>query len=1087
MGYELDRLTRHYGIPNALSSYGGFIAPTGATAEQAAAEATDRAAYKTYTDQVLARIGATPQYEKRQYNKNALANYWATVLQAPTYSDAPATVAPPPVAAPPIPGVPVPGSDYSGSGGGGYGYDAGTPSYDGPGFMSSVANGLGWAVDALDAYGYGKNPPGYQAPVEDRMTGETIAANDALSSFLTANDNFGTSAPSYDNPYGGDVGSTPAGYDNPLGGDVGPAGPVTGPTESLSTRGFTPSPLQDMAYDYGITDPASTGGVTIGGPISSGNAVGTPLGPLGPEVGVVDAPGAIARAQAAAYEQAQQDQRAAEAAAQAQAEAEAAQARAYGQAQQDQRAAEAAAQAQAEAAQARAYGQAQAEAQARAQADAQAQAEAAQARAYGQAQQDQRAAEAAAQAQARAQADAQAQAQAQAQAEAQARAQADAQAQAEAQARAYGQAQQDQRAAEAAAQAAAEAQAPAYTSPVSPGNVVATDLGLLGSIDFGPGETPGSTSFGSDFGPGDFGPGDAGPGDGGGGDGGGGDGGGGDGGGGDGGGGDGGGGDGGGGDGGGGDGGGGDGGGGDGGGWAHGGVVSLANKYKIRDYRHGGFVSLANKYKIRDYRHGGFVSLANKYKIRDYRHGGLVGMEKGYADGGEVVNMMPEEALTSRGLTNTSGQTVRMSPRLLDAIQADAIRHGAINPSIGKFEGADPDKNQSYDFAPSAPAPSAALQNLQQVTAQHSTGDNTAELMRMLASQKSPYADEYKQAKTARSESEMKFQQMLTKAMEQKSDAPSKSEMYFRLAAAFGAPTKTGSFGESLGSAASAMGDYSKEMRIADTANRASRQQLAIMGAQLDLTGKRTEQSELRQLMGADTTSQKALALALLKEQFAAGKPQSEAGKVALDADLTPGTTEYAAFVKEYIKNKLESGDWLKQAMLVVAQGNQATAASREGRAIAAAAKLTPAAFKMKAESQEVLGSLSDAMATMSRAYSMNPNTFEGTWRDTLSRKLLEQTDPKDPRVIAHREQANLLGKGALAKLKATFGGNISDGERAMLLDFEGLDAKSREERAAIMKNAYRLLKMRQVREQKKFDDISSGKYNEVTPEIERD
>jgi len=60
-------------------------------------------------------------------------------------------------------------------GGGGDGYDAGTPSYDGPGFMSSVANGLGWAVDALDAYGYGPNPPGFQAPVEDRMTGETTA------------------------------------------------------------------------------------------------------------------------------------------------------------------------------------------------------------------------------------------------------------------------------------------------------------------------------------------------------------------------------------------------------------------------------------------------------------------------------------------------------------------------------------------------------------------------------------------------------------------------------------------------------------------------------------------------------------------------------------------------------------------------------------------------------------------------------------------------------------------------------------------------------------------------------------------------
>jgi len=283
------------------------------------------------------------------------------------------------------------------------------------------------------------------------------------------------------------------------------------------------------------------------------------------------------------------------------------------------------------------------------------------------------------------------------------------------------------------------------------------------------------------------------------------------------------------------------------------------------------------------------------------------------------------------------------------------------------------------------------------------------------------------------------------------------------------------------------MGDYSKEMRIADTANRASRQQLAIMGAQLDLTGKRTEQSELRQLMSADTTSQKTLALALLKEQFAAGKPQSEAGKVCTDAGLTAGTPEYNACVKKHVTDKLESGDWLKQAMLVVAQGNQATAASREARAQAAEGRLTPAALQMKFKTQAVLTSLSEAMRTMSRAYSLNPNTFEGTWRGTLTRKLLEQTDPKDPRVIAHREQANLLGKGAVAKLKATFGGAVTEGERFMLLDLEGLDSKSREERAVIMKNAYTLIKIRKVEEQQKFDEISSGKYSEVTPEIERD
>ena len=138
--------------------------------------------------------------------------------------------------------------------------------------------------------------------------------------------------------------------------------------------------------------------------------------------------------------------------------------------------------------------------------------------------------------------------------------------------------------------------------------------------------------------------------------------------------------------------------------------------------------------------------------------------------------------------------------------------------------------------------------------------------------------------------------------------------------------------------------------------------------------------------------------------------------------------------------------------------------------------------MKLKSETETTLGGIDDAMSSLKRAYSLNPNTFDGTLVSIAQRKVLEQTDPKDPRVLATREQTNLLSKGAIDRLRATFGGNPTEGERAALLDLEGIDSKSKDERSRIMKNTYKLLQARRAREQKRLNDISAGLYRETTP-----
>lgn len=352
------------------------------------------------------------------------------------------------------------------------------------------------------------------------------------------------------------------------------------------------------------------------------------------------------------------------------------------------------------------------------------------------------------------------------------------------------------------------------------------------------------------------------------------------------------------------------------------------------------------------------------------------------------------------------------------------------------------------------------------------------DLLGKYMSQDEGYGAELKTARESVAKESQAFQDMIKKAMETKGEeGPSKAEMYFRLAAAFGAPTKTGSFIESLGSAGSAASEMLKERRESQKSARAANLQLGLEAQKLRMQGAKEDLTTLRQLASEGMKDRRAMVLEYLKS----GRPQSEAGKLAIDAGLKQGTPEYANFVNQYVKQKIESGDLYKQAMLAVSQGNLTLQQEKEARAREQASKLTPAEVKLKSEAETALGGIDDAMGSLKRAYALNPNTFEGTLVDLAQLKTLEQTNPKDPRVLATREQKNLLSKGAISNLRATFGGNPTEGERNALLDLEGIDSKSKEERARIMKNTYRLLQARRDREQKRLNEITQGLYRSTS------
>ena len=379
---------------------------------------------------------------------------------------------------------------------------------------------------------------------------------------------------------------------------------------------------------------------------------------------------------------------------------------------------------------------------------------------------------------------------------------------------------------------------------------------------------------------------------------------------------------------------------------------------------------------------------------------------------------------------------------------------------------------------------------------------NMAMLQKMLLanqSQKSPLLAEFRAARTASEAKTTAFNAMLEKAIKGQDDnKPSNAEMYFRLAAAFGAPTKTGNFFESLAEVNKSMADQAKETRLAGKAGQALKLQLGLEGAKAGMTAARDDVTALRALASEEMKEKAAAERELIKEYFKSGEAQSTFGKQAQDEGFTPGTSKYQARVSALSDEALRKTTAGADAAAAAAQaslasinrGDAAAALAQakfdeaKAKAKKAATQLSPPELKLKIETEDMIGTTEQAMNNLRRAYALNPTTFDTSLPDLAQRKILEAAGSKDPKVIATRELENILEKAALSSLKATFPGAISDGERTALMNTVGLGAKSIEERKLIMEAGYEALKSVSERSKKRLKLITEGLYRTTTPAI---
>ena len=373
--------------------------------------------------------------------------------------------------------------------------------------------------------------------------------------------------------------------------------------------------------------------------------------------------------------------------------------------------------------------------------------------------------------------------------------------------------------------------------------------------------------------------------------------------------------------------------------------------------------------------------------------------------------------------------------------------------------------------APKAPAPfgDERMGNIQALLAAYGPKDTA-------------YGEDLKAARTtAKAESDA-FAKMLSDSMKSPQDEQSsKAEMYFRLAAAFGAPTKTGHFAENLGMVGKELGEYSKEKR-------ASAQQklaLALKAQEMKMGAAKEDLRSLQALAGEEMKDKRAIATELIKDYIKSGEPQSTAGKQALDEGLKPGTPEYQKRV-EQIGNMNVEGKLAQinaaLAGVTVAQANLALSQEKFSNLKQQQAKLSPTEINMKKEAEDTIAIGKQSLADLKQAYALNPNSLAGGWMDKGQQWLAEAAGSKDPTIVNTRILNNLLGSQGLAKLKSTFGGNPTEGERAIMLELEGIGSKTKEERAAIIKRTYKVLQDKQAREQARLDQINSGAYRSTMP-----
>ena len=214
------------------------------------------------------------------------------------------------------------------------------------------------------------------------------------------------------------------------------------------------------------------------------------------------------------------------------------------------------------------------------------------------------------------------------------------------------------------------------------------------------------------------------------------------------------------------------------------------------------------------------------------------------------------------------------------------------------------------------------------------------------------------------------------------------------------------------------------------------------------------------------------LELAILegKRDHDATLPLTKYGKAAVDAGLERGTEEFAKYVRAYI----DKDEQAAKLRIEIMQQQLDQLSTPEISAYNAVEKVN-----ISANQARLL--ISDALA-------INDKTYEQTMGGATLEWLAKLIDPDGEIYKNTQILKNILTSQALTSLKATFGGNVSEGERAILLSVQGLDSRTRAERQRILERAYEVMYNLAEKTKNDMEEIKNKtKYKRTTPKKNTD
>jgi len=370
-------------------------------------------------------------------------------------------------------------------------------------------------------------------------------------------------------------------------------------------------------------------------------------------------------------------------------------------------------------------------------------------------------------------------------------------------------------------------------------------------------------------------------------------------------------------------------------------------------------------------------------------------------------------------------------------------------------------------------------------------------------------------------------QQLLDTARERvmsRSAGPDKAEIAFRLAAALGKPTKTGSFGETLGNVAETTGEALSQRRKAnqeledlnlkyqlaasDVQGEKYKTQVGALSALARSVpkGRITEIEKMQEIVddpkasaAAKKNAQSRITFLTTRSQGSSTTELEKLQKIVDSAESTPAAKRNAearirklTYIPSEAKADKDAGKPASPAgKLASDEGLVPGTPEYQARVKALAGEgkgltLSPQEQKELFEAEDIVNASKSVILNLSKAKELSPTAYEGFGAG--ARRTLARNIPgvgKSEGVTATTELDTLIGENSLSQLKAIFGGAPTEGERKILLDLQGSISMSDAERQKIYDRALTAAARRLKTNQEKMKRIRTGGYGKISPEAD--